>query len=307
MVLKDTCMVADCSITMRLRVLTALIAGGLAGAALVTATSGCGGSTSATLDPVAQAAEVTSKAGGVHLALTAQLGGSLLPGPITVGGQGFFNYNSREGRFSMTMSGLPSSPATSPGGTLRMDEVFKSSMLYVGSSLFAGKLPGGARWMKLDLSHLGGGAGLSLQQLAGGQSNPAQMLDFLKGQGSLTVVGHDVVRGVGTTHYRGTIDLGHVADSLPSAERAKLHSALSKVIVQTGSGRLPVDVWIDAQRLVRRMAITLSVAAGPQRMQMSFNVNLFGFGPTPTVTAPPAAETYDVTGKTLAAIGASGG
>jgi hypothetical protein len=298
-------MVADCSI--RMRVLTALIAGSLAGAALATTTSGCGGSTSATLDPVAQAADVTSKAGGVHMALSAQLSGSLLPGPITIGGQGFFNYRSREGRFSMAISGLPGAPATSPGGALRIDEVFKSSMLYVGSSLFAGKLPGGGRWMKLDLSHLGGGAGLSVQQLAGGQSNPAQMLDFLKGQGSLSVVGHDVVRGVSTTHYRGTIDLGHVADSLPSAERAKLHSTLSKVIAQTGSGRLPVDVWIDAQRLVRRMAIALSIAAGPQKMQVSFNVELFGFGPTPAVSAPPAAETYDVTGKTLAGIGASRG
>jgi hypothetical protein len=250
---------------------------------------------------------VTSKSGGVHMALAAQISGSPLPGPITLAGQGFFNYNSREGKFSLAMSGLPASPATSPDGTVRMEEVFRSSTVYVGSSLFAGKLPGGARWMKVDLSHVAGGAGLSVQQLAGGQSNPAQMLDFLKGQGSVAVVGHDLVRGVGTTHYRGTIDLGHVADSLPSVERAKLHATLSKAFAQTGSGRLPVDVWIDAHRLVRRMAIVLSLAAGPQKLRLSVNVDLFGFGPTPAVSTPPAADTYDVTGKTLAAIGQSGG
>jgi hypothetical protein len=307
MVLKDICMVADCSTRMRLRVLTALVCGCLTATALAVSTSGCGGSTSATIEPVAQAADITSKVGGVHMALTAQLSGSLLPGKVTIGGQGFFNYKSREGRFSIDMSGLPASSGARPSGGLQMDEIFKSSTLYLGSSLLAGKLPGGAHWMKVDLSHVGGGLGLSLQQFAGGQSNPAQMLDYLKGHSSMAVVGHDVVRGVSTTHYHGTIDLSHVADSLPAGERAKLRSTLSKVIAQTGDGRLPVDVWIDAHRLVRRLMIVFSIAAGPQKVQMSFTIDLFGFGPTPAVTTPPAAETYEVTGKALSAIGASGG
>lgn len=291
-----------------MRAVTAVIAWSLTAMALTVSTSGCGGSTSATLDPVAQAADTTSKVGGVHMSLTARLSASVLPSQFTVGGQGFFNYKSREGAFSLEMSGLPASlAAISPAGRLRMDEIFKGSTLYVGSSLFAGKLPGGARWMKLDLSRVGNGLGFNLQQLAGGQSNPAQLLDFLEGHGSVTVVGHEAIRGVSTTHYHGTIDLGRVADSLPSAERANVRAALAKVNAQTGDGRLPVDVWVDAHRLVRRMTLTMSVPAASQKLRVSLALDLFGFGATPAVTTPSAGETYDVTSKALASAGASGG
>ena len=32
-----------------------------------------------------------------------------------------------------------------------MTELIKDDIVYMGSPLFEGKLPGGARWMKLDL------------------------------------------------------------------------------------------------------------------------------------------------------------
>ena len=308
MVLKKQRMVADCWNRMRLRAGTAVIAAAIAAMALALSTSGCGGSSAVTLEPVAQAADVTSKAGGVHMSLTAHVSAPALPAQITMSGHGFFNYKSREGTFSLEMSGLPSSAAgVTHAGRLQMDEIYRASTVYVGSSLFAGKLPGGARWMKLDLSRAGGGLGFSVQQFAAGQSNPAQLLDFLEGHGSMTVVGHEAIRGVSTTHYHGTIDLSQVAASLPASERARVRALFSKAIAQTGGGRLPVDVWVDAHKLVRRMALALSVAVGPQRLAVSLAIDLFGFGPTPAVTTPPAAQTYDVPAKALAAVGANGG
>jgi hypothetical protein len=275
--------------------------------ALAMMASGCGSSASVALDPVAQAADVTSNAGGAHMSLTAQVSNGALPAPITISGEGFFNYKSREGALSLDMSGLPAAALASTSGPLRLEEIFKSSTIYVGSSLFAGKLPGGARWMKLDLSRLGGGLGFNLQQLAGGQSNPAQLLDYLKAGGSVTVVGHELVRGAATTHYHGSVDLKRIADFVPSASRAQVHAAIGKLIAQTGVGSLPVDVWVDAHRLVRRMTIALSLPSEGQKMQLHITIELFGFGATATVTTPPAAETYDATSTALAGLGASGG
>jgi hypothetical protein len=287
---------------MRLRIATGVLPGLAAAIALALATSGCG-STSATLDPVAQAAEVTSRAGGAHLALTAHLSAAGLPAPLTINGQGFFNYSSQEGTIGLDMSGLPTA-----AGAVHMEEIFKSAALYIGSPLFAGKLPGGAHWMKLDIARFGQALGLDLQSLTGGQSNPAQFLEYLKASGgTVTPVGHELVRGVPTTHYRGTIDLRKVADVLPGANRAQLRAALAKVIAQIGASSLPVDVWVDSARLVRRMEIVISASAGGQSLRMQMSVELFGFGPTPPVTAPAQGDVYDATQLGLAGLSASGG
>src|SRR3989442_9158840 len=143
--------------------------------------NGCG-SSSATLDPVASAAEVTSHVGGAHVALSMQMSASGLPSTISASGEGFFNYATHEGMFSLDLSGLPASAAL-PSGPLHMEEIFKSSTIYVGSPLFAGKLPGGARWVKLDLGRVGQSLGFDLQQLAGGQADPAPVLEFPKASG----------------------------------------------------------------------------------------------------------------------------
>jgi hypothetical protein len=282
---------------------------GLAAAiALALSTSGCGTSGVA-IDPVAQAADLTQQVGGAHMSLTMRVSAPGLPSPLTMSGEGFFNYTNREGAMSLEMSGLPNAAAARlPSGHLRMEEIFKSSAVYVGSPLLAGKLPGGAHWMRLDLAGLGQAAGLNLQQLAGGQSNPAQLLEYLKASGgAVTVVGHELVRGVPTTHYRGAVDLGKAADVLPSTSRAQLRAALAKVIAQAGLSSLPVDVWVDAHRLVRRMTIVLSLPAGGQKLQMRLDLDLFGFGPTQPVALPPQGDVYDATRTTLAGLTANGG
>lgn len=294
---------------MRLRVGIRLIAMLAATAALAVASSGCG-STSTVLDPVAQAAEETSNAGGAHMTLSVQVSANALPSPFTMSGTGFFNYRTHEGMLSFDLAGLPAAAtANLPGGTLHMEELFKSSTVYVGSPLFAGKLPGGAKWMKIDISRVGQAFGFDVQQLAGGQTNPAQFLEYLKASGGgVTAVGHDTIRGVPTTHYRGVIDLNKLADVLPAASRDQARAALAKLVTQTGSSGIPVDVWVDSHKLVRRMRMALGVSTGGQQAQVQLSIDLFDFGATTTVAAPPQGEVFDATGAALGGLaGASGG
>ena len=294
---------------MRVHVGARLVPALAAAVALAASGSGCG-STSAVLDPVAQAADATAQVGGAHLALAIEVSAGVLPAPLTISGVGFFNYKTREGMLSMDMAGVPDTSGTNlPSGSVHMEELFSSSTVYIGSPLFAGKLPGGAQWMKIDIGKVGQAIGFDVQQLAGGQSNPAQFLEYLKASGgTVTPVGRERVRGVSTTHYKGAIDLSKVADVLPSANRDQLRAALSKLIAQTGSAGIPVDVWVDGHRLVRRITMAFAIASGAQQAHTRMTIELFSFGSTPSITPPPQAEVYDATQAALGGVsGARGG
>jgi hypothetical protein len=285
------------------------LAPGIAGAlALALYSGGCGASASA-LDPVAQAAQSTTHAGGAHLALSIQVTAAGLPQPLQMSGQGFYNYGSQEGMLTLDATGLPASAsATLPAGPLRIEEIFKSSTIYMSSPLLAGKLPGGARWLKLDVGRFAQAVGIDIQQLAGGQSNPAQFLQYLRAlTGTPQRIGSELVRGVATTHYRATVDLARVAGVLGADHSGQLRAALAKLTAQIGTSQLPVEVWVDGHGLVRRMALALSLATGAQRAQLGMTIELFDFGPTPPLTPPPDGEVFDATQAALGALGASGG
>jgi hypothetical protein len=251
------------------------------------------------LDPVAQAAEATSHAGGAHLALSIQASSAALSVPFTISGHGFFNYKTQEGALELDMSGLPGAPGASLRGPVRTKEVYKSSTIYVGSPLLAARLPGGASWIKLDLSSVGQAFGLNIGQLTGGQSNPAQFLEYLRASGDVTVAGHELVRGVSSTHYRATLDLAKVADALPAAIRAQLRQALAKLVAASGLRRIPVDVWVDGQGLVRRMTLALTALMGGQQLHIRLNLELFGFGAAPPVVLPSDREVFVATKTAL--------
>ncbi len=280
--------------------LTGSLAALLATGALVLALAGSGcGSSAATLDPVAQAAETTNHAAGFHMQFTGNVSAPGLFGPIALDGSGFFNPGSHEGSLALSVSGIPGS---STG--LTMHELFKSTTAYVESPLFAGKLPGGARWMKLDLAKFGRTLGLDTQSLMSGGANPSEFLEFLKGSaGSVTRVGAESVRGVPTTHYRANVDLDKVADALPSSQRAAVRQAISKLTAQIGVHTVPLDVWVDSKHMARRIALSLSVHAQGQTVQVALSMDLFDFGPTPAVQVPAAAETYEPSTASLGNLG----
>lgn len=269
-----------------LRALAALAAAG----AIAVLSTGCG-STSATLDPVAQAAEVTSASGGVHMRMSMHL---MIPGltsPVSATGQGFFNYKTHEGKLALEMTGLPSSATSVLGsGALQVEELIKSTSIYVGSPVFASHLPGGARWMKVDLSKIGG---IDIQSLTSGESNPAQFLEYLRAHGgSVTQVGSESLGGVHTTRYHGTIDLNKVAENLPESERAAAKASIQQLTAETGLSSIPFDVWVDDQHRVRRIEMNISVNVAGQNAGMVLKIDLSKYGPTPAVTAPADSEVF---------------
>jgi hypothetical protein len=273
-------------------------------AALAIATAGCG-SGAATLDPIAQAADATTHAGGARMAIRVRVANQAKRESIVLEGSGDFNMGNQEGELLFQLGGTSGIPAAKlkalHGGKLDFTELFAHGSLYMSSPLFDGRLPGGAKWLKVDLSKVASAAGIDVQSLTSGQSDPTQYLQYLRAAGgNVKDVGRDTVRGTPTTHYTGTIDLSREAEKLPTQDRAKLRAAMRKIIAQTGTSKIPVEVWIDAHHLVRRTRMEMSLDIKGKSSDATIDYELFEFGPTPTVNVPSSSEVYDATQLSIA-------
>lgn len=293
---------------MKARLGIALLAAIVVIAAAAMLSGGGSGGAGGPLDPVAQAAETTTHAGGAQMTLRGSVEVPGFTGAITFSGEGSFNFTAHEGSLTMTMAGLPASGAAGvEGGSLQMTELFKSSALYIGSPLFAGRLPGGAKWLRVDLARVQQALGLDPSSLTSGATNPAQYLQYLRDAGgSSRVVGHALVRGVPTTRYAGSIDLLKAAEAQPGADRAQLQAAFQKLISQTGLSSLPVNVWVDAHGLVRKISIAMSLNVAGQQLRATIDSEYHDFGPTPSIAAPPSSEVFDMTGQALQSLPSGG-
>ena len=184
---------------------------------------------------------------------------------------------------------------------------------YVKMPESLGAVLGGGKWLKTpDL-----GANSVVPGL--GQSDPTQFLAYLETVSSnVTKVGPDTIRGVETTHYKATLDLGKAVDraKVPASLRDDLRKLLTK-----GDGTasaIPVDVWVDADGLARRVKMQLDLSAfggsglgasgGASTISMS--MDLYDFGVPVHVEAPPAGDIQEFpfgpsgAGGTLGTLGA---
>lgn len=267
--------------------------------------SGCGSSagtgtgTIADIGPVARAADVTARAGGAKVAMTGTVSTEGLT--LTMSGQGSFNFAGKEGTFAMSFTGLPASATAQLGSSaLEINALYKGSTIYMNMPVLAGKLPHGAKWLKIDLSRVGQDLGLSASSLTSGSSNPMETLSELRAAGAdVKVVGHEAVRGVPTTRYAATLNLQKALELKAGGDASKVRSALEKLRATMGSLELPVEAWVDGKGLLRRELIKLSTSASGHSLSVNIASEYFDFGATPTVTPPAESEVFDAGGQAL--------
>jgi hypothetical protein len=273
--------------------------------------SGCGASSA--LDPVAQAASASTSKPGYRMTLSLQLSSSSLPSAITGTGTGSFDLTDHVGSITMDMN-LGSSPQVVQalgGSTFHTEEVLQGLTVYMKlPAALASRLPGAKPWLKLDLQKAASAAGIpglsSLTSSPAG-SDPSQFLQYLRAaSGAVTSVGAETVDGVPTTHYRAQIALDRVAGMLSSDSRAAAKQAIAAMEKTTGLHDLPVDVWIDAAHLVRRIAMTFdeNVQAG-QSIHMKMSMDFTDYAPQPRPAAPSSDQVTDLTAL-LGGLGAGG-
>jgi hypothetical protein len=248
--------------------------------------------------PIAQAATLSSSTPGYRMQMAVRVASSALSSPVTATGSGVVDLRDQASSMSMTMD-LGSDPqvvGALGGSTLRMDMVTHGSAVYVKlpAALSASLPTSGKRWIEVDLSKLSSVPGLS--SLAGNPttSDPRQILQSLRSV-SNTVVdeGQQRVGRTTTTHYHAQLSFSHLADALPSAERGAASKALSALQQALPTDGLPVDVWIDAHHLVRRVVMSLDVnlPTGPS-LQETVTVDLDHYGPQHPPAAPASSDVF---------------
>lgn len=168
---------------------------------------------------------------------------------------------------------------TASGRSTAVHEIVSAKAAYIQ----APGNPTGKPWAEIRFSELGHGLGSSLSSLLqyAQNSNPAKQTQLLTASKNVHVVGTEVVDGVETTHYRGTISAATALRSLKPAVRKGLAPLLRLI---TGSIRF--DVWIDAQHVMRRLVLVEAVLGE----QATVTVNVIAVNQPVQITLPRASQ-----------------
>ena len=282
-----------------LRGRTAALASALAVAVAAVVTAGCGGgstSSALSLDPVAAAATKSQSAGAARVRLSIAVSG---PQGKTfhLRGTGAIDGPSSELTFKLgSLLGEAALPSAAPTqlahGSLREITLQEDGdyVIYVRlGSLLSSQLPGGQQWVKLDLSKLGKSAGLDLSKLlSGSQMQPGDLLSLLRTDGAkIHKVGSATVDGVATTHYRVVVDT--------SSRLKELGTSPLLAGVAAQMPRIPEDVWVGKDGLVRRVRVSVDLPHGTTPVRTAVAMDLYDYGAQVDIAAPPAGQVFDAT------------
>lgn len=166
-----------------------------------------------------------------------------------------------------------------------LHEILTARAIYLRLPALPG-MPGhsGKPWTKVSLGKLP----VTPAKLFGGvmgtdplAPNPLGAGQLLRLASKLRVVHGQVVDGVPTTEYAGTIPLRGLASLIPAA-KGKLGSAPA-ALRKTG---LPFRVWIDGQHQVRRLVLRLGLDGG----SMTVTMNITSINQPVHIVPPPASK-----------------
>ncbi|HJU37760.1 MAG TPA: hypothetical protein VJ716_10135 [Gaiellaceae bacterium] len=290
-----------------LRGRSAAIAAASAIAAAAAVTAGCGGGSGTgnalSLDPVAAAATKSQHAGAARIAFAFALSSPQLRGKtFRLRASGAVDGTSSELAFNLGSlvreMGLPSGAASSATmsrlGHAKIREISLEEhgdyVVYMQLGALASQMPGGKQWVKLDVSKLGKSAGLDVGRLlSGSQLQPSDLLGMLRSEGAkIRKLGPATIGGTATTHYRVTIDVAKALDS-----KGLTSPLLGSVEAQMP--KLPEDVWIGKDGLVRRVGTSYTFELAGRQLRMRLAMNISHYGAHVTIAAPPSSEVFDGT------------
>jgi hypothetical protein len=282
--------------------------------------TGCGGGDSSTAvsngEPItfrqlAQSASTSAAAtsGRFSFEVTATFPGA--NEPFGLSGEGAFDAPSERASFAVDMSALAKllggfvSGLAGPNATdlpdfddpegWKLELVQDGKTAYVRLPALDDQLPAGKSWIRGTEGASAGGFDFSeFRHMANG--DPRDVLASLRTVTSdVETVGTEELRGIETTHYRALIDPAELAKATPASGQAPSQSLVDQLTAQAGLGDMPVDVWLDANGLVRKLTMELSAAQSgsseTSRVTMAFE--LWDYGEPVEIEVPPASQVAD--------------
>lgn len=155
-------------------------------------------------------------------------------------------------------------------------------------------------WIRADVADWVDVSRLQSSGNGASQNDPSQTLQWLRGMSNdVKSLGIETVRGVRTTHYRGTIDMTRAMEELTAALSDSAPAAIREAFERqqrTMPSSQTVDVWIDDDGLARRMRYTSSMGSDlPQLkgVKMETSIELFDFGKPVNISLPQPEEVQD--------------
>ncbi len=282
--------------------------------------AGCGGSQGASQGAAAVAlpalhdltpvADATDKADSAKFEMTFSMEMPVFDAPIAFSADGAFDTPARKAQMTMDLSSfakLMGGLAGGLGGDVpddladaskwKLEMRLDGTVAYMRMPFLASQLPSGKEWVQVDLTKAAALRGVDLgeiQSFATG-SDPRETLDYLRSiSGELTRIGTEDVRGVPTAHYFAAVDWQK------ALARAAKESGQQGFLAQlqsmpTAPTSIPVDVWVDADNLVRRMKMSFVFGSPGQSQQAkaALEMELFDYGKPVTVEAPPPSDVVD--------------
>ena len=165
------------------------------------------------------------------------------------------------------------------GHSYGMDEIVNTKAIYLRSSAFASFTGRGKPWLKIPLSSmsaLGGALSQMMQSLQ--NSNPLVQTKVLALATNVRVVGTQVIDGVSTTHYTGSLPPSAALAKLSPSLRAEL-SPLLKLV----RGDIQFGIWIDGQHMTRKVTEVYKVSGDTVHVTM----NVTGVNQPVHIALPP--------------------
>jgi hypothetical protein len=254
------------------------------------ALSGCGGDprpAGAAVAAVRRAVERTAAAESFRFRMEARATGGDVG--VTFAAEGALDTARGVGVVTMRGAGLPD-----PDGTDGTVEVrILPAAVYLDLGGLAGSAPPeGKRWLAFDATALAGGQD-PLPEVS--RRGPGDVLDVLRGvSDDLERVGREEVHGVATTRSRATLDPSLALDRLPAGAGEERRDRVRAF----GAARIPAEIWIDDEGLVRRLVITARAealdlpAAGTGELRLRYEI--LETGVPVEVQAPPPEETVNL-------------
>lgn len=164
-------------------------------------------------------------------------------------------------------------------------------ILYMKSPIFQ-QIPDVKEWVKMDIEAIGKEMGLDLGSLMQvNQNDPTATLQYMHGLDDIEELGQEKVRGVTTTHYRGTGTFEKLKDVLgPDAG-----PTLDKLQEMLGVEGFTLDAWVDDDDVARRVevdydALPIPGMSGSWSVMMEF----YDFGVNVDVDIPPKHQVTDM-------------
>jgi hypothetical protein len=249
-----------------------------------------GGGHDATLvsgSALADAASATERVAGASTTVDGTVSSAALPEPLHIRLHGTQNTRQHAARLTGVYENFPKQ------GTVPVDSITILPDIYLKSPIFGGTAIPSGKWLHIDIAKTGKELGIG-DPTQFGSGDPSQVMQTLRAVSSrVEQVGTEDVRGVPTTHYRGTVELRRLPEVTPPARRAAAKRSADRLIQLIGSDSYPLEVWVDRHRLVRRMHLKMTMNVQGRSLTQDMTIELFDFGPKQKIKPPPAGDTVD--------------